>query len=138
MVKVIVSVTVSPGMTPLKLPNRSVSVYSLPGWKSKPLVNPLKVMEGEAASAVDARLMTMSSIRTSENIALHDFFILPPPELPDVGVTPHASVTAFAGVLWMAVARISTESRYSGFSGRVTVQVSRLPGVESRGATGVR
>ena len=36
-------------------------------------------MEGEAANAVDTRLMTMSSIRTSEHIALHDFFILPPP-----------------------------------------------------------
>ena len=51
---------------------------------------------------------------------------------------PHAPSAAETGLLWIAVARIFTESVYSGFSGHVTVQVSRLPGVEALGATGFR
>ena len=139
-----VSVTVSPGITFLKLLNRSVSVYSLPGWKSKPLVKPLKVIDGEAANAVDERLMTMRSIRTSENTALHDFFIIAAPyqftlSLPSPSpATFQASFTALAGVLWIASAKTSTERVYSGVSGHVTVQVRRFPSVDAPGATGSR
>jgi hypothetical protein len=74
-----VSVTVSPGITFLKLLNRSVSVYSLPGWKSKPFEKPSNVMEGDAAKAVSDMLITTSSISTRDVIALNDFFMISTP-----------------------------------------------------------
>ena len=72
-----VSVKTSPGMTFLKPPKRSVSVYSLPGCRSNPFEKPPNVIDGEAAVAVILINTNSTSIR--DVIALNDFFIISSP-----------------------------------------------------------